>query len=317
MNFALSSTRAPLAINMNQPGSFLHWSIFYVSVANLVLIAVMVVIFGAALLLPFPRGHRQVPAALAGEAPDGATGNGAASASEPADDGAAGMWTARVRSRAVRTLPPGQAAARPPARLRGVLGVRVRRRPAWPRLAVVIASGCRPGPRRSGLVALQPGRALLQQPAPVERRAVHGLAGHPPVGQVLDGRLARPAGPDLDHRRGRVRGLGRGVLHRLPVPAELRLPVDLHQRQGRLQRRRRRRVLQRDELRPDADVAHRAHPVVLVAIVGAHVLLVRVRGVSPPADTDAADAGAGRLAGAPSRRPSAAEWRGPTGATTS
>jgi len=35
---------------MNQPGSFLHWSIFTVSVANLVLIAVMVVIFGAALL---------------------------------------------------------------------------------------------------------------------------------------------------------------------------------------------------------------------------------------------------------------------------
>ena len=42
---------------MNQPGTLLHWSIFDVSVANLVLIAVMVVIFGAALLLPFPGGH--------------------------------------------------------------------------------------------------------------------------------------------------------------------------------------------------------------------------------------------------------------------
>ena len=48
----------PLAINMNSPGSFVHWSIFDISVANLVLIAVMVVIFGLALLLPFPRGHR-------------------------------------------------------------------------------------------------------------------------------------------------------------------------------------------------------------------------------------------------------------------
>jgi hypothetical protein len=53
----------PLAVNLNQPGSFLHWSIFTVSVANLVLIAVMVVIFGAALLLPFPRGVRAGPAA--------------------------------------------------------------------------------------------------------------------------------------------------------------------------------------------------------------------------------------------------------------
>jgi len=40
----------PQAIDLNQPGSFLHWSIFYVSVAKLVLIAVMVAIFGAALL---------------------------------------------------------------------------------------------------------------------------------------------------------------------------------------------------------------------------------------------------------------------------
>ena len=47
-----------LAIDLNQPGSYLHWSIFTVSVANLVLIAVMVVIFGAALLLPFPKGRR-------------------------------------------------------------------------------------------------------------------------------------------------------------------------------------------------------------------------------------------------------------------
>lgn len=35
-------------VDLNAPGSFVHWSIFYVSLANLVLIAVMVVIFGAA-----------------------------------------------------------------------------------------------------------------------------------------------------------------------------------------------------------------------------------------------------------------------------
>ena len=45
----------PAAIDLNQPGSYLHWNVFTISVANLVLIAVMVVIFGAALLLPFPK----------------------------------------------------------------------------------------------------------------------------------------------------------------------------------------------------------------------------------------------------------------------
>src|SRR5580704_15068897 len=89
----------PLAINLNQPGSFLHWSIFTVSVANLVLIAVMVIIFGAALLLPFPRGAREEPAAAA----DGDTD---AAGTLAADDGTAGMWTARVRRRALKSLPP-------------------------------------------------------------------------------------------------------------------------------------------------------------------------------------------------------------------
>jgi hypothetical protein len=97
-----------LAVAMNQPGAFVHWSIFDVTVANLVLIAVMVVIFGAALLLPFPRGAGEAPAVAgdpaAGEAADG----GAAGAGDPADEAAAGMWTARLRRRAVRTLPPGK-----------------------------------------------------------------------------------------------------------------------------------------------------------------------------------------------------------------
>jgi Cytochrome b(N-terminal)/b6/petB len=97
-----------LAINMNQPGAFVHWSIFDISVANLVLIAVMVVIFGAALLLPFPRGVRQEPTALNGTGLDGSGDGGMAAVSDPADDGTAGMWTARVRRRALKSLPPGK-----------------------------------------------------------------------------------------------------------------------------------------------------------------------------------------------------------------
>ena len=88
------------AIDLNQPGTYLHWSIFEISVANLVVIAVMVVIFGAALLLPFPHRNRTLPPAAelapGGEPVPGAMG----------DDADAKMWTARTRRFAVRTLPP-------------------------------------------------------------------------------------------------------------------------------------------------------------------------------------------------------------------
>ncbi len=91
----------PVAIDLNQPGSYLHWSVFYVSAANLVLIVVMVVIFGAALLLPFPRAHGLQAGVVA--PPDDA-----AEAEAPPGDDTSRMWTARVRRRALRTLPPGK-----------------------------------------------------------------------------------------------------------------------------------------------------------------------------------------------------------------
>ena len=62
MNTALMAAPRAAAIDLNQPGTYLHWSIFEISVANLVVIAVMVVIFGAALLLPFPRVRPLAPA---------------------------------------------------------------------------------------------------------------------------------------------------------------------------------------------------------------------------------------------------------------
>ena len=225
---------APVAINLNQPGTYLNWwNVFItISVANLVLIAVMVAIFGAALLLPFPGRHRQYSPAQEATEPE-------PPAAYEAAEGDERMWTARVRRQALTSLPPNKLLPdRQPAYVASWVYV----------FGVAITGRARRGDRerlchrarRPRLVAHQPGRALLQQLAPVERGAVHGAAGHPPVGQVLDGGLARPPGADLDHRRGRLPGVGRGVLHRLPVPAELRLPVDRHQRQGRVQRGRRR-----------------------------------------------------------------------------
>ncbi len=104
MNPQLLAAPGSGPINLDQPGTYLHWSIFTVSVANLVLIAVMVVIFGLALLLPFPQA-KTYPAEepAAGSSP----GDGAPAAAD--DDGAdRDMWTNRVRRGALRILPPGK-----------------------------------------------------------------------------------------------------------------------------------------------------------------------------------------------------------------
>ena len=91
-------------VNLDRAGSYVHWSIFQVSVANLVLIAVMVVIFGAALVLPFPGGRAS--AQRRGVAGNGLAPrpNGRVAVAGEEDDPT--MWTARVRRFALRILPP-------------------------------------------------------------------------------------------------------------------------------------------------------------------------------------------------------------------
>ncbi|MFD5467223.1 hypothetical protein ACFWIQ_31015 [Kitasatospora sp. NPDC127059] len=46
-------------VDLNHPGHYVHWGVVQISVANLVVIGVMVVVFLAALLLPFPKGRRR------------------------------------------------------------------------------------------------------------------------------------------------------------------------------------------------------------------------------------------------------------------
>jgi hypothetical protein len=125
------------AVNLNSPGSYVHWNIFTVSVANLVLILVMVVIFGAALLLPYPHGGSKDATAEAAGGPDGSDesdGPGGADGAEgpdrvraahaagprlarfsagatsagAADEADSTMWTARLRNLGLRLLPPGK-----------------------------------------------------------------------------------------------------------------------------------------------------------------------------------------------------------------
>jgi Cytochrome b(N-terminal)/b6/petB len=93
---------ASAPINLDQPGTYLHGWIITVSVANLVLILVMVVIFGLALLLPFPKG-RTYPPAPEEAGPAGLDASAYAGADEDRD-----MWTNKVRRFATRILPPGK-----------------------------------------------------------------------------------------------------------------------------------------------------------------------------------------------------------------
>ncbi|HMK63610.1 MAG TPA: cytochrome b N-terminal domain-containing protein, partial [Acidimicrobiales bacterium] len=96
------------AVDLDSPGRYLHWNIFTVSVANLVLIAVMVAIFAAALLLPFPKGSTGESEA------DGDSGSSTGrvvfpgTAEADVDSDTAQMWTARVRLLGLRLLPPGK-----------------------------------------------------------------------------------------------------------------------------------------------------------------------------------------------------------------
>jgi hypothetical protein len=99
MNPSAIGHTVPLAINLNNSRAPLHWSFIDISVANLIVIAVMVVIFGAALLIRFPH-----PAG--GEIPPDESADDPATAAAAAEPGDADMWTAKVRTKAAKLLPP-------------------------------------------------------------------------------------------------------------------------------------------------------------------------------------------------------------------
>ncbi len=87
-----------LAIDLNGPGRYLHWSFIEISVANLIVIVVMMIIFGLALLIRFPHSGSALPAEAETEDP-----TVTAAAALPGD---ADMWTAKARTKAAKLLPP-------------------------------------------------------------------------------------------------------------------------------------------------------------------------------------------------------------------
>lgn len=46
-------------INLNGSGRYIHWGFIQISVANFVVIVLMIVVFLLAILLPFPRHGRK------------------------------------------------------------------------------------------------------------------------------------------------------------------------------------------------------------------------------------------------------------------
>ena len=44
-------------VDLNGPGPYLHWGVIQISAGNLVVIAVMLLIFILAIVLPFPKGR--------------------------------------------------------------------------------------------------------------------------------------------------------------------------------------------------------------------------------------------------------------------
>jgi len=46
-------------VDLSHPGHYVHWGVIQISVANLVVIGVMALLFLAALLIPFPKGRER------------------------------------------------------------------------------------------------------------------------------------------------------------------------------------------------------------------------------------------------------------------
>ena len=82
-------------INLNGPTHYLQWSVFTISLPNLIVILAMLVIFFAALLMPFPAKEQEA----APDEPEPRSG-------QPVAQARPSSWTGRLRSLGLRWLPP-------------------------------------------------------------------------------------------------------------------------------------------------------------------------------------------------------------------
>ncbi len=91
-------------INLNKPGHFISWSIIQISLANLIMVLVMVLIFIVALFIPFPGSKDELAKPTSNPEPVA----GSAISTPGSADFSNGMWTAAVRRKAMSLLPPSK-----------------------------------------------------------------------------------------------------------------------------------------------------------------------------------------------------------------
>ncbi len=87
-------------INLNNPGHYYHWSIFTISIANLIIIAIMIIIFFLALILPFPGSNEKFIEESDSLEYESTDINNKQSTNK--------MWTAKIRNFGLKLLPPGK-----------------------------------------------------------------------------------------------------------------------------------------------------------------------------------------------------------------
>jgi hypothetical protein len=87
------------------PGTYLHWGVVQISLTNFIIIVAMLAVFCLALVIPFNLRHRAEPAAPDTAASDAVLARTSAASTSPEP----GNWTAGLRDRLARAVPPGQA----------------------------------------------------------------------------------------------------------------------------------------------------------------------------------------------------------------
>ena len=56
----LTLTTAPASVvDLTGPGTYLHWGFIQISLANAIVILLMIIVFVLAILLPFPGGRKR------------------------------------------------------------------------------------------------------------------------------------------------------------------------------------------------------------------------------------------------------------------
>ena len=91
-------------INLNGSGRYIHWGFIQISVANLVVIVLMVIVFVLAILIPFTEEEGRRPMSI----DTGDPGREPAPTTTATDSSESRQWTAKVRHAAGRALPPQQ-----------------------------------------------------------------------------------------------------------------------------------------------------------------------------------------------------------------